>query len=72
MRRSSVLALVAAGLLAPITGYSQSVQHDDVEVIDSPQFRSPDEKKPDLAAVTKYIVEKTNDFREEEERLGWP
>jgi len=66
MRRYSFLALAAAGLLAAVPGYSQSVQHDDVEVIDSPPFRSPDEKKPDLAVVTRYIVDKTNDFREEE------
>jgi len=68
MRRHSVLALVAAGLLAPAPGYSQSVQHDDVEVIDAPHYRAPDEKKPDLAVVTSYIIEKTNDFREEEGR----
>jgi uncharacterized protein YkwD len=63
-----VLALAAAGSLASASGYSQSVQHDNVEVIDAPPFRSPDEKRPDLAAVPRYIVGKTNDFREKEGR----
>jgi uncharacterized protein YkwD len=68
MRRHTVPVLIAVSLLAPARGYSQSAHHDDVEVIDAPPFRSPDEKKPDLAAVAGYIVDKTNDFREEEGR----
>jgi uncharacterized protein YkwD len=68
MRRHTVPILVAASLFAPARGYSQSAQHDDVEVIDGPLFRSPGEKRPDLAAVVRYIVDKTNEFREEEGR----
>src|SRR4051794_24938878 len=68
MRGYSVLALVVAGLLAPATGDSQSVQHDNVEVIDSPPYRSPGEKTPYLGAVNRFLVDKTNDFREEEGR----
>jgi uncharacterized protein YkwD len=68
MRLYPVPALVAALLLAPAPGYSQSTQHGDVEILDAPPYRSPDEKKPDLTAVARYIVDKTNDFREEEGR----
>src|SRR5262249_31422403 len=63
-----VPALIAATLLIPTVARGQSAQHDDVEVIDAPAFKSADEKKPDLAAVTKYIVEKTNEFRVKEGR----
>src|SRR5262245_49796324 len=63
-----VLALIAAILLVPATSRGQSAQHDDVEVIDAPAFKSADEKKPDLAAATAYIVEKTNELRGKEGR----
>ena len=51
MCRHTVPILIAASLLAPARGFSQSSQHDNVEVIDAPPFRSPDEKKPDLAKL---------------------
>jgi uncharacterized protein YkwD len=42
-------------------------QHD-TQVIEPPPYRSPDEKKPDLKAVIKSIIEQTNAFRESEKR----
>ena len=43
---------------------------NNVEVIQAPAFKSADEKKPDLAAATKAIIERTNDFRAKEGRFG--
>ena len=60
--------LIAASLLMVDQAYAQHAQHDEVEIIDSPAFRSSDEKKPDLDAVTKSIVERTNAFRATEGR----
>ena len=68
MRRYGALILIAWVLLAPRASYSQSVQHDNVEIIDSPASRSSDEKKADLEAVTRGIIDQTNDFREQEGR----
>src|SRR4051794_29760615 len=68
MHRCSTRLVVAAWLLAPAASYSQSVRHDNVEVIDSPPSISRDEKKPDPEAVARYIVDKTNEFREQEGR----
>jgi uncharacterized protein YkwD len=68
MHRCSTRLVVAAWLLAPAASYPQSVRHDDVEVIDSPPSISRDEKKPDLEAVARDIVDKTNAFREHEGR----
>src|SRR5947209_16400826 len=68
MSRRTVPVLVAASLLSADRAYAQHAQHDDVEVIDAPAFKSPVEKTPDPAAVTKYVVETTNDFRAKEGR----
>jgi uncharacterized protein YkwD len=68
MRRSPIAVLIAAWLLAPVAAVAQSAQHDTVEVIETAPPRAPDEKKPDLEAVTKWIVEKTNAFRKSEKR----
>jgi uncharacterized protein YkwD len=66
MRCSPVL--IAVWLLIPIAAFAQSAQHDNVEVIETAPPRAPDEKKPDLEAATKAIVEKTNAFRKSEKR----
>jgi uncharacterized protein YkwD len=68
MRRSPIPVLFAAWLLAPAGTFAQSAQHDDVEVIEKAPPRAPDEKTPDLEAVTRSIVEKTNAFRKSEKR----
>jgi uncharacterized protein YkwD len=68
MRRCPTRLLIAAWLLAPAASYAQSVRHDNVEILDSPPYVSRDEKKPDLEAVARYIVDKTNEFREQEGR----
>jgi uncharacterized protein YkwD len=60
--------LISAWLLAPLAALAQSAQHEDVEVIEAAPPRAPDEKKPDLAAVTKAVVEQTNAFRKSEKR----
>jgi uncharacterized protein YkwD len=60
--------LIPAWLLAPLAALAQSAQHEDVEVIETAPPRAPDEKKPDLAAVTKAVVEQTNAFRKGEKR----
>ena len=68
MCRHTIPVLIAASLLTTDRVCAQHTQHDDVEVIDAPAFKSADEKKPDLDAVTRLIVEKTNDFRGTEGR----
>ena len=68
MSRHAALLLVTAWLLAPTRGFAQTADHDDVEVIHAPAFKSADEKKPDLAAATKAAIDKTNDFRAKEGR----
>jgi uncharacterized protein YkwD len=68
MRRSPFPFLIAAWLLAPLSALAQSAQHDDVEVIEKAPPRAPDEKTPDLEAVTRAIVEQTNAFRKSEKR----
>jgi uncharacterized protein YkwD len=68
MSRHPVPVLVALALLAPARLDAQSAQHHEVEVIDAPPFKSPDEKKPDLAGVKKFITDRTNEFRESEKR----
>jgi uncharacterized protein YkwD len=68
MRRSPFPVLITAWLLAPLAAGAQSAHHDDVEVIEKAPPRDPDEKTPDLEAVTKAIVEKTNAFRKSEKR----
>ncbi|MBO0700591.1 MAG: CAP domain-containing protein [Zavarzinella sp.] len=68
MRRFPIPFLITAWLLGPVAGFAQSAQHEDVEVIETAPPRNPDEKKPDLAAVTKAIVEQTNAFRKSEKR----
>jgi uncharacterized protein YkwD len=68
MTRPSLAVLVAILPVAADRAMAQHAQHDDVEVIDAAPPKAPDEKKPDLAAVTKYVVEKTNDFRGTEGR----
>ncbi len=67
MTRHAFPVLVVAVLVAD-RAMAQHAQHDNVEVIDAAPFKAPDEKKPDLAAVTKYVVEKTNEFRATEGR----
>jgi uncharacterized protein YkwD len=68
MCRSALPLLISAWLLAPLAALAQSAQHEDVEVIEAAPPRAPDEKKPDLAAVTKAVVEQTNAFRKSEKR----
>jgi uncharacterized protein YkwD len=68
MRLIRASALLLTLLFAPAAGLAQHVQHEDVEVIDSPPYRSLDEKRADLAAVDEYIVDRTNKFREQEGR----
>jgi uncharacterized protein YkwD len=61
--------VILAGLLAPAVGFGQHTEADDVEKISAPSVKpSPDEKKPDLPAVAKRIVDGTNAFRKEQER----
>jgi uncharacterized protein YkwD len=67
MTRYMVPVLTAA-LLTAGPAYPQYALHDDVEIIDGPAFKSADEKKPDLDAVTRSIVEKTDEFRRAEGR----
>jgi uncharacterized protein YkwD len=68
MSRYAVPVLIATSLLTAGRALAQSAQHEDIEVIDAPPFRSADEKKPDLGAVTRYVVETTNAFRKKEGR----
>ena len=68
MRCFPVPLLIALSLLAPAGAPGQSAQHDKVEVIETAPPRAPDEKKPELEAVTRWIVEKTNAFRKSEKR----
>jgi len=67
MHLRSVRTLIIS-VLIPVASYSQPVSHDDTQIIDSPVPRSKDEKKPDLEAVSRSIIDKTNEFREREGR----
>jgi uncharacterized protein YkwD len=59
--------IVAAWFAIPSVCLAQAVHADDVEIINPPKVQpAPDEKKPDLAAARKIIVDRTNEFREKE------
>jgi hypothetical protein len=64
----STLLLTAALLLPSARASAQHAEHEDVEVIQAPAFKSADEKKPDLTAATKAVIDRTNDFRAKEGR----
>jgi uncharacterized protein YkwD len=68
MRRDWILSVSSACLLAWSPCSSQTVESPDVEVIDARPERSPDEKVPDLKAVARGLVDRTNAFRAEEKR----
>jgi uncharacterized protein YkwD len=68
MTRLLCPSLLTTLFLADAQSVAQHAQHDDVEVIDAAPYKAPDEKKPDLGAATKFIVEKTNAFRATEGR----
>jgi uncharacterized protein YkwD len=59
--------LVFAWFGIPSACLAQAVHADDVEIIGPPHVKpAPDEKKPDLAAAEKIIIDRTNEFREKE------
>ena len=70
IRRCIVLALSLSGwLILPILAHGQHTQGDEVETIEPPKIKpAPDAKKPDLDAVAKAVVERTNAFRKEQGR----
>ena len=68
MFRHMAPIMLALCLVSPPRLFAQTVDHDDVEVIHAPAFKAANEKKPDLVAVTKFVVDKTNDFRAKEGR----
>ncbi len=61
------MGIVAAWLTAPSACFAQAAHADDVQIIKPPEVKpAADEKKPDLAASVKIVVEKTNAFRQKE------
>src|SRR4051812_25831393 len=59
---------VATLLLAPGRVLGFSTEHDDIEVLNAPASEPVGGRKPDLAVVARYIVDRTNDFRVQEGR----
>ena len=68
MRCEAILILVTAATLGSTTAYCQTAHPEETKVIEVPSYRSPDEKVPDLAAVTAGIIKRTNEFREKEKQ----
>lgn len=68
MSRRIILPLsLFAWLALPAVTRAQAAQSDDVEIIKPPEVKpAPDEKKPDLAAAVKLVIDRTNAFRKAE------
>lgn len=67
MSNRNIIAIIFAWFIIPSTCLAQAVEADDVEIIRPPDVKPvPDEKKPDLAAAQKSIIERTNAFRKKE------
>lgn len=69
MRGRSWLAGLALALLSVPAAWGQSAEHDDVEEIEPPPGKLP-EQKADLAHVQKMIIEQTNSFRKKQDRAA--
>jgi len=67
MRCNSSLAVFLAFLCSLTPGFSQTA-YPEVEVVEDRPDRAPDEKVPDLGAVTGLLIERTNALRKSEKR----
>jgi uncharacterized protein YkwD len=65
-RRFALVRAIA--IVSMASGFLLAGPPDDTQIIEPPAERSPDETIPDLAVVTRRIVERTNDFRIKEKR----
>ena len=65
--RCAAMLILALSLVS--SARAQHAEGDEVEVMKPPEVKpAPDEKKPDLAAVARSIIEKTDSFRKDEGR----
>jgi uncharacterized protein YkwD len=67
MSNRNTIAIFFAWFIIPSLCLAQAVEADDVEIIRPPDVKpAPDEKKPDLSAAPKSIIDRTNEFRKKE------
>jgi uncharacterized protein YkwD len=64
---ANLALLLLVGLTFPEQALAQRTEHEDVEIIRPPAKRAPLGPSPDLSQVAKLIVEKTNQFRRQED-----